>query len=75
MILHQLLPFERGLTQPKAIINQSELAHFGQISTTRMTQIMWLDNLAPSLPTSFDLAPLAPYSGRGAGGEGFCTVF
>ena len=75
MILHQLLPFERRLTQSKAIIKQSELAHFGQISTTRMRQIMCLDNLAPSLPTSFALAPLAPYSGRGVGGEGFCTVF
>lgn len=32
-----------------AIINQSELAHFGQISTIRMTQIMWLDNLAPDI--------------------------
>jgi hypothetical protein len=28
-----------------------------------------------SIPTSFDLAPLALVSGRGAGGEGFCTVF
>ncbi len=35
--------------QSRAIINQSELAHFGQISTTRMTQIMWLDNLAPDI--------------------------
>ncbi len=38
-----------GLVQSGAIINQSELAHFGQISTTRMTQIMWLDNLAPDI--------------------------
>ena len=37
------------LVQSKAIINQSELAYFGQISTTRMTQIMWLDNLAPDI--------------------------
>lgn len=37
------------LVQTGAIINQSELAHFGQISTTRMTQIMWLDNLAPDV--------------------------
>ena len=28
-----------------------------------------------ALPTSIDLAPLALYSGRGVGGEGFCTVF
>lgn len=37
------------LVQSGAIINQCELAHFGQISTTRMTQIMWLDNLAPDI--------------------------
>ncbi len=37
------------LVQSGAVINQSELAHFGQISTTRMTQIMWLDNLAPDI--------------------------
>lgn len=37
------------LVRTGAIINQSELAHFGQISTTRMTQIMWLDNLAPDI--------------------------
>jgi hypothetical protein len=37
------------LVQSGAIINQSELAYFGQISTTRMTQIMWLDNLAPDI--------------------------
>lgn len=35
-----------GKFQSGAVINQSELAHFGQISTTRMTQIMWLENLA-----------------------------
>ena len=38
-----------SLVQSGAIINQSELAYFGQISTTRMTQIMWLDNLAPDI--------------------------
>jgi hypothetical protein len=37
------------LVQSGAIINQSELAHYGQISTTRMTQIKWLDNLAPDI--------------------------
>ena len=31
--------------------------------------------LPSSLPTSFDLAPLALYSGRGAGGEGFTLCF
>jgi hypothetical protein len=34
------------LVQSKANINQSELAHF---STTSMTQIMLLDNLAPDI--------------------------
>ncbi|XZE55098.1 hypothetical protein SH139x_001092 [Planctomycetaceae bacterium SH139] len=37
------------LIQEGVIINQSELAHYGQISTTRMTQIIWMDNLAPDL--------------------------
>jgi len=36
------------LIQDGTITNQSELAHYGQISTTRMTQIMWMDNLAPT---------------------------
>ncbi|MCA9137390.1 MAG: hypothetical protein KDB00_11545 [Planctomycetales bacterium] len=39
----------RDLIRDGVIINQSELAHYGQISTTRMTQIMWLDNLAPDI--------------------------
>ena len=39
----------RKLIRDGVIINQSELAHYGQISTTRMTQIMWLDNLAPDI--------------------------
>ena len=34
-----------------------------------------LGRRASSLPTSFDLAPLALYSGRGAGGEGFTLCF
>ena len=37
------------LVRDGVIINQSELAHYGQISTTRMSQIMWLDNLAPDI--------------------------
>jgi hypothetical protein len=37
------------LVQSGAIINQSELAHFGQISAIRMTQFMWLNNLAPDI--------------------------
>ena len=39
----------RDLIRDGVIINQSELAHYGQISTTRMTQIMWLDNLCPDI--------------------------
>ena len=39
----------RDLVSDGVIINQSELAHYGQISTTRMSQIMWLDNLAPDI--------------------------
>ena len=39
----------RDLVRAGVIINQSELAHYGQISTTRMSQIMWLDNLAPDI--------------------------
>jgi hypothetical protein len=37
------------LIQTGAIINQSELSHFGRISSTQMTQIMWLDNFAPDI--------------------------
>ncbi|TWU38576.1 hypothetical protein [Novipirellula artificiosorum] len=37
------------LVRDGVILNQSELAHYGQISTTRMSQIMWLDNLAPDI--------------------------
>ena len=39
----------RDLVRDGVIINQSELAQYGQISTTRMSQIMWLDNLAPDI--------------------------
>ncbi|NND98820.1 MAG: hypothetical protein HKN47_15985 [Pirellulaceae bacterium] len=39
----------RDLVRDGVVINQSELAHYGQISTTRMSQIMWLDNLAPDI--------------------------
>ncbi len=39
----------RDLVRDGVIINQSELTHYGQISTTRMTQIMWMDNLAPDI--------------------------
>ena len=39
----------RDLVRSGAVINQSELAYFGQISTNRMKQIMWLDNLASDI--------------------------
>ena len=29
--------------------NQSELAHYAQVTTARMTHIMWLTNLAPEI--------------------------
>ena len=45
------------LVQTGAIINQSELAHFGQISTTRMTQIMWLDKIAPDIQEEIVFLP------------------
>jgi len=47
--LFALPPYCFRLVQSGAIINQSELAHFGQLSTTRMTQITGLDNLAPDI--------------------------
>ena len=31
------------------IKNQSELAHYAQVTTARMTHIMWLTNLAPDI--------------------------
>lgn len=45
------------LIQDGTIINQSELAHYGQISTTRMTQIMWMDNLAPDIQEAILFLP------------------
>jgi hypothetical protein len=63
--------------------------HNGMILRVKQTDSRWalapvLDEcraiekpgLSPSsLPTSFVLAPLALYSGRGAGGEGFTLCF
>ena len=48
----------RDLVGSGAVINQSELAYFGQISTTRMTQIMWLDNLAPDIQEEILFLPV-----------------
>jgi len=31
------------------IKNQSELSHYAQVTTARMTRIMWLTNLAPEI--------------------------
>lgn len=47
----------RDLVRDGVIINQSELAHYGQISTTRMSQIMWLDNLAPDIQEQILVLP------------------
>jgi len=46
-------------------LTESELAHFGQISTTRMTQIMRLDNLAPDIQEEILFLPRPPH-GRDA---------
>ena len=51
----------RNLIRKGAIINQSELAHYGQISTTRMSQIMWLDNSGPRHPRRH---PRSPQNGQ-----------
>ena len=37
------------LIRDGVIKNQSELAHYAQVTTARMTHIMWLTNLAPGI--------------------------
>ena len=37
--------------------NQSELAHYAQVTTARMTQIMWLTNLAPGIQEAILFLP------------------
>ena len=37
--------------------NQSELAHYGQVTTARMTHIMWLVNLAPDIQEAILFLP------------------
>ena len=37
------------LIREGVIKNQSELAHYAQVTTARMTHIMWLTNLAPDI--------------------------
>ncbi len=39
------------------IKNQSELAHYGQVTTARMTHIMWLVNLAPDIQEAILFLP------------------
>ena len=37
--------------------NQSELAHYAQVTTARMTRIMWLTNLAPDIQEAILFLP------------------
>ena len=37
--------------------NQSELAHYAQVTTARMTHIMWLTNLAPKIQEAILFLP------------------
>ena len=37
------------LIRDGVIKNQSELARFAQVTTARMTQVMWLTNSAPDI--------------------------
>ena len=37
--------------------NQSELAHYAQVTTARMTHIMWLTNLAPDIQEAILFLP------------------
>jgi len=37
--------------------NQSELAHYAQVTTARMTHIMWLTNLAPEIQEAILFLP------------------
>ena len=39
------------------IKNQSELAHYAQVTTARMTHIMWLTNLAPDIQEAILFPP------------------
>ncbi len=39
------------------IKNQSELAHYAQVTTARMTHIMWLVNLAPNIQETILFLP------------------
>jgi len=39
------------------INNQSELAHYAQVTTARMTRIMWLTNLDPEIQEAILFLP------------------
>ena len=39
------------------IKNQSELAHYAQVTTARMTHIMWLTNLASEIQEAIQFLP------------------
>ena len=41
------------------IKNQSELAHYAQVTTARMTHIMWLTNLDPDIQEAILFMPRA----------------
>jgi hypothetical protein len=53
------------------IKNQSELAHYAQVTTARMTHIMWLTNLAPEIQEAILFLPRARF---GAGRLSFVCV-
>ena len=55
----------KRLIQDGTVADQSELARFGQITTSRMTQIMSLLNLAPDLQEQILFLPRTEY-GRDA---------
>ena len=45
------------LIRDGVIKNQSELAHYANITTARMTHIMWLTNLAPEIQEAILFLP------------------
>ncbi len=45
------------LIRDGVINNQSELAHYAQVTTARMTHIMWLVNLAPDIQEAILFLP------------------
>jgi hypothetical protein len=47
------------LIREYVIKNQSELAHYAQVTTARMTHIMWLTNLAPEIHHLYSVMKIA----------------